>query len=120
MALAAFAITLLEAGVASAQPSPPAPIYPQEDTDRPLVLFPGMTVIDVSNDFVTFFHTNSGTTALTRFIQFEPDATLEHAFGPVELSAELIVNPTGPFGSVVATTMLGPGAVSVQLSGSRG
>src|SRR5580704_8806214 len=108
-ALAAFVFTVLGDGVASAQTTPP--VYPEADTDRPLVLFPGMTVLDLSTDVATFFRTNPGVTTTTRFIQPEQDLTVEHAFGPVELLAELVTNPFGPVANVQASTMVGPGAV---------
>jgi hypothetical protein len=97
-----------------------APVYPQADTDRPLVLFPGMTVLDISVNFETFFATNTdsmGNTTTTRFIRPELDLALEHAFGPMEVLAELTGNAYGPLWAFSGQMMLGPGALSFTFDG---
>ena len=92
-------------------------MYPVSDTDRPLVLFAGMTRLDMSIDVPTYFITTfdaMGNPMTKKELGHDLDVTVTHAFGPVETYARLLGNRFGPLGYVGANTMLEyvPGAVS--------
>jgi hypothetical protein len=60
---------------------PDAPVYPDELVDRPLLLLPGMTAIDVAYGV----HSHDQ----VRFVDDTPDLHVAHAFGPVEIDAQI-------------------------------
>lgn len=83
--------------VASAQTPPSAappstPVYPLAITDRPILLYPGMTEFDFSVDFPTYLQTTvdaMGNTVVTRTgltDNAKGSLFVAHAFGPVQVS----------------------------------
>jgi hypothetical protein len=73
---------------------PDAPVYPDELVDRPLLLLPGMTAIDAA--YAVHSHDQ------VRFVDDMPDLHVAHAFGPVEIDAQIagtaVVQIAVPFG----------------------
>jgi hypothetical protein len=87
-----------------------ADTYPQIVVDRPLVLLPGMTTVDLGLDFPTYRYGTSSNTALGRYKDL--DVVVDHAFGPVELGARFVDSFAGPFLSLGGSTLAGPGVVT--------
>jgi hypothetical protein len=94
------------------------PAYPLEHTDRPLVLFPGMTTLDLSLDMPQYSTTSvdaMGNTTTTKHFHHLLDLTIEHAFGSMQIGARAVDNTAGPYFYVSGETMVGTGAVYVDL-----
>ena len=87
-----------------------AETYPQIVVDRPLVLLPGMTTVDLGIDFPTYRYGTSSNTALGRYKDL--DVVLDHAFGPVEVGARFLDSFAGPFLSLAGIMLAGPGVVT--------
>jgi len=58
--------------------------YPETSVDRPLVMYGGMTFVDVAADF--YAHTDAGATKVSG----GPDIALGHSYGPVQVSGRLV------------------------------
>jgi hypothetical protein len=98
----AGAIVACSLRLASAQTPPAAlvapmtsPEYPLAITDRPILLYPGMTELDLSEDFPTYTRTtvdamgNATTTRTGLADNRTPALNVAHAFGPVQVSVGL-------------------------------
>ena len=81
--------------VASAQPATPE--YPEADVDRPLLMYAGMTRLDISLDFPTYVTTSTDpvtglTTTSTSSLGHTSniDIAVAHSFGPAEVTGQLV------------------------------
>jgi hypothetical protein len=100
--------------VAAAEPS-----YPESDVDRPLLLYSGMTSLDLGLDLPTYVHFDTSgnatksNTALGRYRN--ADVVLSHSFGNIEVGARILGDPSGPYAQARAIAYLGPipGALSM-------
>jgi hypothetical protein len=103
--------TVIAASTAAADP---APSYPISEVDRPLVLYAGMTTLDLGLDFPTYLHTTvepDGTYSVSKTTlghYTDADVVLTHSFGTVQIGGRILGNPSGPFAELRALTMLGP------------
>ena len=72
---------------------PPKLVYPLELVDRPLLMFAGMTYIDLGFNFPTYVTTTTDATGATTTMRtrlgehFYPDLSFAHSFGVVEVFA---------------------------------
>lgn len=87
--------------------------YPQIVVDRPLVLLPDMTEADLGVDFPTYRVGLSSHTALGDY--HDVVVGLHHAFGPVQLGIQFADAAAGPLISAGPRTMIGPGALDIDL-----
>ncbi|MBV8763241.1 MAG: hypothetical protein JO257_38515 [Deltaproteobacteria bacterium] len=112
-----FVVAIVGAGRAAAA----EPTYPQSEVDRPLLLYGGMTSLDLGLDFPTFVETtldangNAMTSKSTLGHYHDADVVVLHSFGNVEIGARVLGHPTGPYlqGRVLAYLGPVPGAVSI-------
>ena len=84
----AWVITACICGAAGAEPA-----YPETSVDRPLLLYGGMTSLDVSEDFYTYTQTGmdaAGSPTSATKINNELDLAVGHSFGLVEVSARVV------------------------------
>ena len=114
--------------VASAQ-APPArratsakPEYPVEVTDRPLLMFAGMTLLDVGIDFPTVNETtvdamgNQTTTTSKLGHYVLPSLYVRHSFGAVQLFAGTDLTPGGDFYFAGGGIRIGRGVVNLTVT----
>jgi len=99
----------------------PQPAYPVSDVDRPQLLLPGMTSLDLGLDFPTFSTASvdangnqvRSTTSLGEYRDL--DVVVTHAVGSVQLSGRLLGEPNGATLAANASTYLGsfPGVLEL-------
>jgi hypothetical protein len=99
-----------------------APTYPESDVDRPLLLYGGMTSLDLGLDLPTYVEAtvdasgNATTSKTTLGDYLDGDFVVSHSFGSVEIGARILGNPSGPYAQARLLTYLGPvpGALSID------
>lgn len=108
-----------------AQPQPPSPVYPTEVTDRPVVLFAGMTELGVALNFPTFVETtmdgmgNTVTTTTKLGHEMRLDFSSRHGFGGIDIFGGFGSNQLFYVGAAMQTGCI-PAVVSITLGANGG
>ena len=109
----------------SAQPRPPSPLYPTEVTDRPVVLFAGMTELGFGLNFPTFVETttnamgNTVTTTTNLGDKIRPDFSSAHGFGRIDVVGGYSGNEFFYVGARMQTGCI-PAVLSITLGANGG
>lgn len=97
------------------------PTYPESDVDRPLLMYGGMTSLDLGLDLPTYAQTtvdasgNAMTSTTTLGHYRYADVVFLHSFGSVEIGGRILDDVSGPYVQGQALAYLGPipGALSI-------